>query len=65
MLADKTGDAVIIEETDVIHRKESRYQVVTNFRLSEVQPQDITCWRYKKADALLQEKPVSFASPEA
>ena len=48
MLADKTGDAIIIEETDVIHRKQSRYQVVTNFRLSEVQQQDITCWRLKK-----------------
>ena len=62
MLADKTGDAAIIEDAEVIHRKQGKYQVVTNFRLSEIQPQDTIHWRYKKANSLLQKKPVSFES---
>jgi hypothetical protein len=53
LLADKTGDSVIIEAGNVLLRKSSQHQVITNFRQSEVKPEEVTCGRYKAVDAAL------------
>jgi len=58
-IVDKSGDAAIIEGDDVI-RKSGSYQVVTNFRLSQIAEDQRPCrwpaWscsRYKKAEKML------------
>lgn len=48
---DKYGNSVIIEG-DVIIRKEGRFQIVTNFYQSTVDPDSITCQRYKNAEKI-------------
>lgn len=50
--ADRFGNSVIIEGDDLV-RKKGRYQVVTNFYQSQSPPEEYTCPRYKKADAML------------
>lgn len=52
--ADGTGDAAIIEG-DVIHRKKGRYQVATNFYLSQYPSGEYPCWRYNTASEMLKE----------
>lgn len=51
-LADAGGDAAIVEGEAVI-RKQGAFQVVTNFRQSEIGTDDITCPRYRIANDLL------------
>jgi hypothetical protein len=53
--ADANGDAVIIEGDEMI-RKKGDYQVVTNFRQSEVKGENITCQRYRIANQLFKER---------
>ena len=53
-IADASGDAAIIEGNAVI-RKQGDDQLVTNFRLSETDPDKISCWRYLTARKLLAE----------
>ena len=47
-IADATGDAAIIEGNAVV-RKQGNDQVVTNFRQSETDPDEISCLRYRIA----------------
>ena len=51
-IADAAGDAAIIEGNAVV-RKQGGYQIVTNFRQSETDPDKISCWRYLTARKLL------------
>jgi hypothetical protein len=61
MFADKTGDSVIIEAGEVIVRKESNYQAMTNFHQSKVEPEKVTCPRYKLvSESLGENKAVSL-----
>ena len=55
MFADKTGDSVIIEAGDVVLRKRGNYQVMTNFLQSKVEPEKVTCPRYKLVSQSLAE----------
>ena len=55
MFADKTGDSVIIEAGDVIVRKRGNYQVMTNFHQSKVEPEKVTCPRYRHVSQSLAE----------
>jgi hypothetical protein len=55
MFADKTGDAVIIEAGDIVLRKTANYQVMTNFLQSKVEPEMVTCPRYKLVSQSLAE----------
>lgn len=60
LLADKTGDSAIIEASNIILRKTGRHQIITNFRLSQVKPEEVTCGRYKAVDAaLVKPEPLS------
>jgi hypothetical protein len=62
LLADKTGDAATIEAGNVILRKIGRHQIITNFRRSQVKPEEVTCGRYKAVDAALAKpEPLSVA----
>ena len=54
IFADKTGDAAIIEG-DVVHRKKGRYQLATNFYLSQTLPGVYPCRRYQIAMNMLDE----------
>ncbi|MBN2543263.1 tetratricopeptide repeat protein [bacterium] len=54
MIVDKTGDAAIVEG-DIIHRKEGKYQILTNFYQSQYEPDSFPCTRYKIADRMLSE----------
>ena len=54
LLADATGDAAVIE-AESVHRKEGRFQVATNFRLSQVEPGEAPCRRYRIATRMLEE----------
>lgn len=51
-IADAAGDSAIIEANAVI-RKKGDYQVVTNFRQSETDPNEISCPRYRIARDML------------
>lgn len=53
LISDKSGVSAILEG-DYIHRKDDKYQVVTNFKLSGVKNDLIPCNRYKKATNRLQ-----------
>jgi len=55
-IVDKTGNWAIVEG-DAILRKKSKYQVVTNFYLSQVQNRTVTCERYKIAVKMLEQCP--------
>jgi hypothetical protein len=64
-VADKSGDAAVIEGDEII-RKTGSYQVVTNFYLSKVKEDRRPCeWhrrsclRYKKAEKMLAESDVA------
>ncbi|MBI1913242.1 MAG: hypothetical protein HYS12_00555 [Planctomycetes bacterium] len=60
LFADKTGDSFIIEAGDVILRKKGKYQVITNFLQSRVEPNRRTCPRYKLVtETLSDEKALS------
>lgn len=52
-IADKTGDAAIIEG-DVIIRKKGKYQVVTNFYQSKYKRKKYPCERYNIAAGMLE-----------
>lgn len=52
-VADERGDSAIIEGDEVI-RKQGRYQIITNFYQSQVRNGEITCDRYRIADAMLK-----------
>jgi hypothetical protein len=54
LVGDATGDAAIIEPLAII-RKTDWYLLATNFYQSQTRPEDITCWRYKTAQAMLDE----------
>src|SRR5262245_37874012 len=56
MFADKTGDSAIIEAGEVIVRKKCKYQVMTNFLQSKVEPAKVTCPRYKLVSRALAER---------
>lgn len=58
MLADATGDSVIIEGYTVIRRKRP-YQICTNFRWSKAGPTGWRDNRYKAAETLLKTCPVT------
>lgn len=51
-IADASGDSAIIEGNAII-RKEENYQVVTNFRQSETDSSETSCWRYRVANDML------------
>lgn len=53
MFGDAHGKSVIIEGDDFII-KEGDYQVCTNFYQSKTKTDDISCWRYLKADEMLK-----------
>jgi len=60
IFVDKTGDSVIVggrnEENDVdVIRKHKNYQVVTNFFISRPELGNYPCWRYDRAEAMLEE----------
>jgi hypothetical protein len=54
-LADANGDSAIVE-SDTIIRKTGDFQVVTNFRQSEISPADISCSRYLIAREMLENR---------
>ena len=57
--ADKTGAAVIIEG-GVMHRKQGRFQVATNFYLSQAAAGMYPCWRFNRASKMLKkDEPVT------
>ncbi len=53
MLGDRLGNSAVIEAGNVILVGNGKHQVMTNFRLSDVQGGDITCDRYRKLDRTL------------
>jgi len=53
MFGDAHGNSVIIEGDDFL-LKEGDYQVCTNFYQSKTKPDDIECWRYLKAEEMLE-----------
>ena len=57
---DASGDAVIIEPVEVI-RKSSAFLVSTNFYQSATPPDEITCERFKTAQAMLTEANGEFS----
>lgn len=56
LFADKTGDSFIIEAGGIIIRKKGDYQVITNFRQSQVPPDKVTCPRFKLVSKALAEQ---------
>jgi hypothetical protein len=52
LLADRSGDSVVIEAGNVILRRAGDHQVITNFRKSCTPDDAVTCQRYKFVDAL-------------
>ena len=52
LISDATGDSAIIEG-DKILRKKGSFQVTTNFYRSDTPEEQISCGRYKTADAML------------
>lgn len=58
MLADATGDSVIIEGYRII-RREKPYQICTNFRWAKAGPTGWRDERYRKAEKLLKTCPVT------
>lgn len=58
MLADKTGASAIIEG-DIIHYKSGKFQVATNFYLSQIKGDNYPCSRYKIAMKMLKKGEVS------
>lgn len=52
MFGDATGQSVIIEGDEFV-LKNRDYQIVTNFYQSTMKPEEYTCWRYLKADSML------------
>jgi hypothetical protein len=60
MVSDATGASVIIEG-DPLHIKQDYYQVVTNFRLSQIDP-PYPCWRYNTVVAMFEN--TTTISPE-
>jgi hypothetical protein len=60
MFVDKTGDSIIVggraEDNDIdIIRKHKPYQVVTNFFISRPELGGYPCWRYDRAETMLEE----------
>ena len=58
MLADASGDSVIVEGYRAYRRKGS-YQICTNFRWAKVAKSGWRCNRYKAAEAILKDSPVT------
>lgn len=56
LIADKTGNSFILEAGGVIIRKRTNYQVITNFRQSQVMPDKVTCPRFKLVSRSLADK---------
>jgi hypothetical protein len=55
LLGDRHGNSAVIEAGNVIIEGNGKYQLVTNFRKSEVECGDVTCPRYKRLDATLSQ----------
>jgi hypothetical protein len=51
-IGDASGDSAIIERKAII-RKDTGYQIATNFNQSLIKTADATCPRYRKANAML------------
>ena len=61
LFADKSGDSFILEAGGVIIRKRVSFQAMTNFRQSQVAPDQVTCPRYKLvSESLTERKDVSI-----